>query len=359
MSTPVTFTTTIRASLGQVNFGFPADGTMVSVTVDGSGAAYTAQPGNVVLGTPTINGQTVVLTYTRAPPTNERAPNDSTFVVQTADPQLSAGRVITNTATINWDFATAGQAKAAATYSGLGTASVRADTDFPRTDVAQSLSSAQKLQARTNAGVAAMTVTKYLTGSGTYTTPAGCTRIRARLIGAGGGGAGSGSASAGNGGTGGSTTFDTLTAGGGAAGGGIYAGQGGTASGGNVANPAGSGGVNGTYFVTGGAALLSGGAGGSSAFAGAARSSFGAAGEAGATNTGGGGGGAGSTAGATIGSAGGGGSGGYCEHINSSPAASYSYAVGAAGTAGAAGTSGFAGGAGGSGIIIIEEYYGT
>lgn len=44
-------------------------------------------------------------------------------------------------------------ATTARTNLGLGTAAVRADTDFPRTDAAQSLTSAQTKQARANAGV--------------------------------------------------------------------------------------------------------------------------------------------------------------------------------------------------------------
>jgi hypothetical protein len=46
----------------------------------------------------------------------------------------------------------------------------------------------------------------------------------------------------------------------------------------------------------------------------------------------------------------------YVEHIISSPAASYTYAVGTGG-AGASGTTGGAGGSGAAGIIIVEEYY--
>jgi len=57
-------------------------------------------------------------------------------------------------------------------------------------------------------------------------------------------------------------------------------------------------------------------------------------------------------------SGGGGGSGGCVEHIFTSPAASYSYAVGAGG-AGASGTTGGAGGSGAAGMIIVDEHYGS
>jgi hypothetical protein len=52
-----------------------------------------------------------------------------------------------------------------------------------------------------------------------------------------------------------------------------------------------------------------------------------------------------------------GGEGEYAEITIDSPAATYTYTVGAGGAAGGAGTSGFAGGAGGSGYIIVDEYY--
>jgi hypothetical protein len=68
---------------------------------------------------------------------------------------------------------------------------------------------------------------------------------------------------------------------------------------------------------------------------------------------GGGGGGA-----ATSGIGAGGGAGGYVEHIITSPAATYTYAVGA-GSAGVAGTAAGNGGAGAAGILIVEEHYGS
>ena len=46
------------------------------------------------------------------PGTGGIAPADAQYIVAAADPTLTAERVLTNTATVTWDFATAGQAKA-------------------------------------------------------------------------------------------------------------------------------------------------------------------------------------------------------------------------------------------------------
>jgi hypothetical protein len=54
----------------------------------------------------------------------------------------------------------------------------------------------------------------------------------------------------------------------------------------------------------------------------------------------------------------GGGGAGYCEKLINSPAATYSYAVGAGGAGGTGGgTGGGVGGAGRAGVIIVTEYY--
>ncbi len=53
----------------------------------------------------------------------------------------------------------------------------------------------------------------------------------------------------------------------------------------------------------------------------------------------------------------GGGEGEYVELVINSPAANYTYTVGALGAGGAAGTSGHGGADGGSGFIIVDEYY--
>lgn len=189
----------------------------------------------------------------------------------------------------------------------------------------------------------------FLSGSGTYTTPAGARQLRVRCIGAGGGGGGSGGA----GGTGGTSSFNSIGA---------------TGGGGGAATSTGTGGVGGTggsgsasLRLAGGdgggghsdsASQSFGGIGGSSAFGGAGRGGVRVAGVAGRANTGGGGGGFGATGG-NLG-AGGGGAGEYIEININNPSATYAYAVGAAGAAGA--TDGVSGG---SGIVIVEEIYGA
>ena len=204
-------------------------------------------------------------------------------------------------------------------------------------------------------------ITTLTSGSGTFTTNGSTVWMRVRMVGGGGGGGGSGTASPGTGGTGGNTTFGALTANGGV-GSGIstngFSGQvGGTASGGNVFNRTGAT-SQGTSGNDGSAADY-GGTGADGAFGpgGTGGNNAPGGGVSAPANSGGGGGGAG---GSSVGgnyAAVGGGAGGYVEHVYNTPAASYSYSVGAGGTAGAAGTSGAAGGAGGSGMIIIEEYY--
>lgn len=56
------------------------------------------------------------------------APSNATYIVQTANATLSAERVLTDTATITWDFGTAGQAKA--NFVGSAPASGTATLDF-------------------------------------------------------------------------------------------------------------------------------------------------------------------------------------------------------------------------------------
>lgn len=208
------------------------------------------------------------------------------------------------------------------------------------------------------------TIQKFLSGSGTYTTPSAPSPryIRVRMVGGGGGGGGGGVAP-GTGGTGGTTTFGAdLSAAGGAGGANNTGGTGGTATLGTVTTGfALSGGPGGSVAIQNSTPTDngSGGGGGNSAFGGGGASAPVNAGVAGTTNTGGGGGGAGvgSTVSAVAG--GGGGAGGYVEALIATPAATYAYAVGAAGTAGTAGSGGgnAPGGAGGSGIIIVEEFY--
>lgn len=197
----------------------------------------------------------------------------------------------------------------------------------------------------------------FLSGSGTYTTPAGAKRIQIRMIGAGGGGGGCGTGGQSAGTAGGNTTFSTFTAGGGGAtnnvGGIGTGGVGGAATGSpDIGIAGGNGGTVGTV-----GAPSPGGSGGTSVFGGHGTNGASSSGGGGSAraNTGSGGGGAGGNT--SVAPAGGGGAGAYVEHRIVSPAASYSYSVGAAGGAGGAGGSGAAGGAGGSGIIIVDEFY--
>jgi hypothetical protein len=211
--------------------------------------------------------------------------------------------------------------------------------------------SASQVVTLANAIAGGITIQKFLSGSGTYTTPANCKSIFVRMVGGGGGGAGTGtSATAGT--AGGSTTFGTafLTCTGGA--GGFVTGTnqaGGTATGGdiNIAGATAPGAVGGVTNFTGGV-------GGSTPFGGAgAGGCANQTGSTAATNSGAGGGGGG---GGTVTLTGGGGAAGaYLEKLISSPSATYSYAIGAAGTNGTGGTTN--GGGGGSGLIIVMEYY--
>ena len=206
------------------------------------------------------------------------------------------------------------------------------------------------------------TRTLLTSGTGaTYTTPAGATRLRILAV-AGGGGTGGGSP-----GTGGTTTFNAVTAIGGSPGaapsgsripsaggigGGTTGGNTGTGGGSLIIRRPGQSGAKGTGGSGNGLAAngiyFAGGIGGSSMLGAGAPPDT-----AGGANTGGGAGGVSNdntTSGPGSASGAGGGGEGFELWING-PAASYTYTVGAGGTAG---TSGFAGG---SGYIIVEEYY--
>lgn len=188
----------------------------------------------------------------------------------------------------------------------------------------------------------------FTSGSGTYTTPAGVTRIFVRLV---GGGAGGGGAPSTAGANGGDTTFSTLTGGGGTSPT-TGNGAGGTAAGGSVNIPGGSGqgGINNSVANVFG----QGGQGGGTPFGGGGGGGQGNQTGANApTNSGGGGGGGGGASAQN--SAGGGGGGGYVEAIITSPSATYSYGVGAGG-AGGVGAS-LTGGNGAAGIIVVDEFY--
>lgn len=195
------------------------------------------------------------------------------------------------------------------------------------------------------------TITALTSGSGTYTTPTGCVRLKIRMVGAGGG---SGGSSGGYAGTGGYTFFGSWSAYGGNGGGGSGTWQGGTGGSGGtnstgtlIKRQSGVQGAsgNGVEYPSCGGSTPFGGAGPGPVAAGAA------AGIAAAANTGSGAGAAIVSSGSSPGA---GGSGEYVEFMITSPAASYSYAVGASGSAGAGSP---AGGLGGSGVILIEEFY--
>lgn len=201
------------------------------------------------------------------------------------------------------------------------------------------------------------TVQTFLSGSGTYTTPANCLWIEVEIVGGGGGGGGSGTGgTGGSGGTGGNSSFNTFTANGGVGGG-----NGASTANGGVGGSASSGSMNiqgtqGTFTLAPGVSqIMVGGNGGGSAFFCGGAPGNSTTGSSAPTNTGGGGGGGGTTAGVCPGSGGGGG--GSCRGYINTPSATYSYVVGAAGTAGIAGTSGNVGGAGGSGFVLVREYY--
>jgi len=196
-------------------------------------------------------------------------------------------------------------------------------------------------------GYDAIPATRITSGSGNYTIPAYSSSLVVECWGAGGGGAGTSAAGpAPTAGTGGATTFGSLTANGGIGGTGGHdsvvnggGGAGGTASGGDVNT---TGNTGSTTFTTGNRAGANGvGGGGLGGLTNTAASTVGPSG-------GGGNGGNPSTA-----AGGGGGSGGYTKKTYAPGAisGSISYAIGTGGTAGT-GTS-FIGYAGANGAIRI------
>lgn len=211
----------------------------------------------------------------------------------------------------------------------------------------------------TIAGTTDFTATKLPSGSGaTYSTPAGARQLLVRMWGGGGGGSGTGSTGPNNGGTGGTTIFNSINANGGSGGGQINGGAGGTAGTGTtnvLIRISGAPGVSGGNVYASATNTQSvGGAGGGNG--------GGVNGGSGVANSGGGGaGGAGpsvsfaTASGNFVGA--GGGQGEYVELLIPSPAATYTYTIGAVGSAGSAGTSGNAGGAGGTGYAIVQEFY--
>jgi hypothetical protein len=197
----------------------------------------------------------------------------------------------------------------------------------------------------------AVQTTIYTSGSGTYTVPTGCLYLEVEMVGGGGGGAGSGGSGGagdgGAGGNGGNTTFHSSN---------LIAGGGFGASSGNLTGAAGT--IGALTGVTNGL--------GTSGSPGSANGSYNST--LGAFSTGGrgfptplgrygSGGSGGGTGGFTTVPGGAGGSAAWIWAQLNTPAASYSYAVGAAGSAGAAGTNGAAGDSGSGGAIVIKAYF--
>jgi len=206
--------------------------------------------------------------------------------------------------------------------------------------------------------------------NGTYTTPTGALYLKLTIIGGGGGGGGSGTAGGGAGTAGNPSCWNTsgaacttpvYQAGGGGAGswatpagpaGGSVSGSGTCAV--SIIGESGGGQVSNSTI----ALALSGPYGGSTILGGGGRSGQqGVAGSTAVTNTGGGGQGGGTNTTTANFSGTGGGAGATCVAFISSPAASYTYAVGALANGGTAGTNGFAGGGGAAGRIIAEAFY--
>jgi hypothetical protein len=201
----------------------------------------------------------------------------------------------------------------------------------------------------------APTVTTLISGSGTYTVPAGVNFLKIRIVGGGGGGGGASGGSTGGNGT--NTTFGTSLLVAAAGTGGSIGGLGGAGGNGTIAAPAYgtvlTGGQGGGAFggSTGTTATFYGGAGGTSPFGGNAQSSS-AGITAAIANTGSGG--EGASGSGNVNSGAGGGAGAYVEaiiptsFINANPNISYSVGLGGTSTTG---------GAGGSGYIEITENY--
>lgn len=213
--------------------------------------------------------------------------------------------------------------------------------------------------------------TVYTSGSGTYTVP-GCQGqgplyIDVTIVGGGGGGGGGGTSGGGTGGNGGAScvslsgaacTSPVYDAGGGSGGTPTAqtGGTGGTVSGSGTCDDsvAGSNGTASQFALSTVGNDGVGGNGGNSTRTGAGVGVDSAAGVAAATNSGSGGGGGSNSVDTTADNGSGGGAGATCWKRLTSPASSYTYAVGSAGAGGTAGTSGYAGGAGGAGSIIFD-----
>lgn len=209
------------------------------------------------------------------------------------------------------------------------------------------------------------TVQKLTSGtSATYTPTAGARYIRVTIKGGGGGGGACGPTPA-AGATGGTTSFNSVTAIGGTYDTSAYGwGNGGTGGADNslvvIRTPGANGGITSFLYNSTTTMRMLGGQGGGNGGGKAGWGSGTITGGAGLANSGGGGGGAGYNAvtfATTYGSnlpANGGGEGETAEFWL--PATTYTYTIGAGG-AGGTDAGGYAGGAGGSGVIFVEEFY--
>ena len=200
--------------------------------------------------------------------------------------------------------------------------------------------------------------TALISGSGTYTVPAGTTRLSIKMIGGGAGGAGGGNEFVGVAGNGGNTTFGSLLIAYGAPGASTTS-AGGT---GIIYPPAigivTTGNAGQGFWALSTGSYGTGGIGGASQFGGCGIGNANSVGIAAIANSGAGGGGGGfSNAAALKYSGAGGGAGGYIDAIINNPASSYSYTIGAGGTGGIGSGSGYNGAAGGSGIIYVTAYF--
>lgn len=212
--------------------------------------------------------------------------------------------------------------------------------------------------------LAAPTRQVLLSGSGaTYTTPAGVRQLRVLIAGGGGGGSGSGGTGVTFGSNGSDSSFNSIVAAGGKATAvNTIGGSGGTGGSGTASfRLPGLNGQSATALTVSNTNEAAFGGNGGGPGAGLADTAGGAGGSAAANSgAGGAGGGISSVAFATILTyrfGGGGGQGEQVQYIINSPAASYTYTVGAGGAGGSAGTNGAAGGSGGSGYIIVDEIY--
>lgn len=236
--------------------------------------------------------------------------------------------------------------------------------DIISTDLAQTFTAAQKNRVQTNLFQAVTTQTLTSGTGATYTpTSTNVLWLEVYAVGGGGGGGGADGTITNASSAGGATTFNSVVANGGGAV---------TAGANNNNSPGGAGGTGGTGTATRrmpgqpgegssqSASVFNGasGAGGGSIFAGGGApgvqlGGVSKPGVAGAANTGGGGSGAIVSGGNTTPAPGGGGGESFYLLINS-PAASYTYTIGAGG---AGGVSTQNGGTGGTGVIFIIEHY--